>query len=147
MTTAEKFELMLIPLLGIGIFQIGTRLPASIGAGALLLGASALLLLQSLMRDIWLLAKQQRAPLPITRRTARCMCVESTVGATGVTVGVMVLGTAIDRSVQMDNGYWSLLAVGVMLAGFAIKDTVFEWRPFRIRRDKDHVNIVFTWKG
>lgn len=74
------------------------------------------------------------------------MCVESTIGATGVALGIMVLGSGIDRSVPMDGWSWSFLAALVMAIGFAIKDFVFEWNPFRIRRDKDHVNIVFTWR-
>ena len=147
MTTAEKIELVLIPILGLSIWLMATELPASVSVGTLLLGASVILLLQSLIRDLWLLAKQKRATLLIPRREGRCMCVESTVGFTGVAVGLVVLGSGIDWSVSMEGWNWCFLVVLVMAIGFAIKDYLFEWSPFRIRRDKDHVNIVFTWKG
>ena len=49
-------------------------------------------------------------------------------------------------SLFASQGFWSILAVTVLAIGFAIKDFVFEWRPFRIRREKDHVNLVFSWK-
>jgi len=147
MTTAEKIELVLIPILGLSIWLMATELPASVSVGTLLLGASVILLLQSLIRDLWLLAKQKRATLLIPPREGRCMCVESTVGSTGVAVGLVVLGSGIDWSVSMEGWNWCFLVVLVMAIGFAIKDYVFEWSPFRIRRDKDHVNIVFTWKG
>ena len=74
------------------------------------------------------------------------MCIESTVGATGIVAGAVLLGTGIDRPVVMDKGIWSPLAMATMAVGFAIKDYVLEWRPWRVRRDKDHTNIVFTWK-
>jgi hypothetical protein len=147
MTIAEKIELALIPVLGVSIWLMGAELPASVSTGALLLGVSILLLLQSLIRDLWLLTKQRRATPPSSRREARCMCVESAVGATGVTVGLMVLGSGIDLVAPINGWNLSCLAAVVMVIGFVIKDYVLEWKPFRIRRDKDHVNIVFTWKG
>ena len=58
----------------------------------------------------------------------------------------MMLGSGIDRSVPMEGWTLSFLTVLVMAAGFAIKNFVLEWNPFRIHREKDHVKIVFTWK-
>lgn len=147
MTSAEQAELALIPIIGAGVWLTSAQLPKSVGAGMLLLGVSALLLLQSLVRDLWLLAKHRRQVSSAPRREATCMCVESTVGATGVAVGALLLGAGIGRPVEMGGWSWSLLAVGVMAVGFIIKDLVLEWRPFRVRRDRDHMNIVFTWKG
>lgn len=46
----------------------------------------------------------------------------------------------------MDNWVWSVLVMLIMGLGFVIKDYVLEWSPWRIRRDKDHMNIVFTWR-
>jgi len=74
------------------------------------------------------------------------MCVESTVGVTGVVAGIILVGAASDKTLVMGQALWAALAVVVLAVGFAIKDFVFEWRPFRIRRDKDHVNLVFSWK-
>ena len=71
----------------------------------------------------------------------------STVGATGIVVGAILLGSGITRSFVMDDWIWSVLVMLIMGVGFLIKDYVLEWNPWRIRRDKDHMNIVFTWKN
>ena len=146
MTKGEKTELALIPVLGIGVWLVAPALPEQMGVGRLLLAASAFLLFQSLVRDLWLLARDKRASQPSPRRAARCMCIESTVGATGIVVGAILLGTGITRSVVMDDWVWSVLVMLVVGIGFLIKDYVLEWSPWRIRRDRDHMNIVFTWK-
>ncbi len=146
MTTAEKTELALIPLSGAAVWLIAARLPAQIGIGSLLLVAAVLLLLQGLVRDLWLLSRRRQQSQDGPRQHALCMCVESTVGATGVVAGLIVLGSAADATLFASQGFWSILAVAVLAIGFAIKDFVFEWRPFRIRREKDHVNLVFSWK-
>ena len=86
---------------------MASGLPDKLGVGRLLLGASALLLFQSLARDLWLLAREKRASQPSPRRKARCMCVESTVGAMGIVAGAVLLGSGIDRSVGMNNWVWS----------------------------------------
>ena len=146
MTTAERIELALIPFMGVAVWLIAERLPAQIGVGSLLLAASVLLLLQGLIRDLWLLFKRRQQAKTGTRQEALCMCVESTVGVTGVVAGLIVLGSAADSALFVDRTLWTILSVSVLVIGFVIKDFVFEWRPFRIRRDKDHVNLVFSWK-
>lgn len=145
-TLAEKIEITLIPLLGIAIWLMAAGLPNHLGIASVLLCASVLLLLQGLLRDIWLLSKGKRQAELALPHQALCMCVESTVGITGVVAGLFFLGGAIDLQLSMKPWIWSALAIAVLVIGFAIKDLVFEWRPFRIRRDKDHVNIVFSWK-
>ena len=40
--------------------------------------------------------------------------------------------------------FWIL--AGILAVGFAIKDFVIELRPLRIRRDRDHLNIVVHWR-
>ncbi|RUL63106.1 hypothetical protein EKH79_11875 [Dyella dinghuensis] len=147
MTTAEKIEVILIPLAGAAIWLMREWLPADIGIGSLLLASSVLLLLQGLFRDLWLLFKRKQDTQSGTRQEVLCMCVESTVGVMGVTAGIIIFGSAINRPVQMNPWIWSLLAIAVLTVGFAIKDFIFEWRPFRIRRDKNHLNIVFSWRN
>lgn len=147
MTTAEKIEVTLIPLAGAAIWLMGKWLPIYIGIGLLLLASSVLLLFQGLLRDLWLLSKRKRDTQSGVRRKLLCMCVESTVGMTGVVAGLIILGSAINWPVAMCPWIWSLLAIAVLIIGFAIKDFIFEWRPFRIRRDKNHLNIVFSWKS
>lgn len=145
MTSAEKAELALIPVVGVVAWLLSDRLPERIGVGALLLGASVLLLLQGLVRDLWLLSRRRLAAQEGAPRQALCMCVESTVGVTGVAAGLMVLGSGVDARLAVAPWQWCLLAAGILSVGFAIKDFVLEWRPFRIRRDKDHLNVVVSW--
>ncbi|MEN9309885.1 MAG: hypothetical protein RLY77_10 [Pseudomonadota bacterium] len=146
MTAAEKTELALIPLVGVIVWRCAEHLPARIGIGFLLLAVSVLLLFQGLIRDVWLLFKQRQQSRNGVRQTALCMCVESTVGVTGVVAGLILAGAAADAKIFVSQLLWSILAVAVLAGGFAIKDFVFAWHPFRLRRDKDHVNLVFSWR-
>ena len=147
MTTAEKSEIALIVLVGGCTWLVGTWLPQYIGIGSLLLASSVLLLLQGLLRDLWLLSQRKTTEQPGERQELLCMCVESTVGVTGVVAGLIILGSALNWPVPMTPWLWSLLATSVLVIGFAFKDLIFEFRPFRVRRDKDHLNIVFSWKN
>ena len=145
MTTAEKIELALIPLLGVCSWLIASELPSQMNMGQLFLGMSAFLLLQSLVRDLWLLA-HQRGKQPDLQRKIRCMCAESTAGMTGVILGIVLLGVGINLSIEIPQWCWSILAMLIMTIGFLIKDYVIEWSPLRIYKDLDHINIIFTWK-
>jgi hypothetical protein len=146
MTVAEKTELPLIPITGIIVWFIAPLLPDVLNAGLLLLGVSALLLLQGLVPDLWLLANKRGNPQPDLQRKIRCMCAESTFGTTGIIIGAAILGAGIDYSIGLIQLGWCILFVVVMTIGFLIKDYVIEWNPFHLRKDKDHINIVFTWK-
>ena len=146
MTPAEKFEIASIPLIGIASGFIPGWLPADISIGVLLLGASVLLLAQGLIRDLWLISRSKQHSHDGTRQQALCMCVESTVGVTGVVAGLVILGSTIDSTLSASPLLISLLAIGILVFGFSVKDLILEFRPFRIRRDKDHLNIVFSWK-
>lgn len=146
MSISGKVELALIPAFGLGFWLMARGLPHEIPAGELLLGASAMLLLQSLIRDLCLLARQKRTSQRTPRRALRCICVESTVGVTGVIAGVVLLGAKIDQLIVINSWVLSVLVMAQMGAGFLIKDYVLEWNPWKLYRDKDHLNIVFTWK-
>ena len=147
MTPTEKTELSLIPLLAGLTWLAAPLLPHQISVGTALVWASAMVLLQGLVRDLWLLAKARRAARVDVPRKARCMCVESTVGVTGIVAGIVLLGAGIDRTFIVSRRGWGLAVVAVLGVGFELKDYVFEWRPFRLRRDKDHLNIVFSWRA
>jgi hypothetical protein len=145
MTTAEKIELTLIPTIGIVFWLIASILPDQMSIGSLLINTSALLLLQGFFRDLWLLS-QQKNTSPDLQRKMQCMCAESTFGMTGIIFGVILLGVGIDLAVPMSSWGWSVLVMVIMTVGFFIKDYVLEWNPFRIYKDLDHINIIFTWK-
>ena len=146
MTTAEKVELAFIPCVGMIVWTLATYFPATMGLGTLVLWASALLLLQGLVRDSWLLRKTKQDTQTGSIRMLSCICVESTVGVTGVVLGLVLLGAGLSEFVVMNRWEWCLATIVVMTIGFAVKDYVFGWRPFRILRIKDHSSIVFTWK-
>ena len=61
MTLAENMELGLIPAVGAGFWAFAPALSSRIEVGILVMYAAALLLLQSLLRDLWLLVKSRRA--------------------------------------------------------------------------------------
>lgn len=146
MTAIEKGELALIPVVAIGFWLTAPALPVRLSIGGLLLAAAALLLLQSLVRDIVLLVKRRRGAPSGTLRTARCMCIESAIGATGVATGLALLGASLGHPFVMPRWAWGLLALAVAGFGFAIKDYVVAWSPWRIRRDQNHVNLVVYFK-
>ena len=146
MSVAEKAELGLIATVTIFFGVAADALPGRMAVGNLLLGASALILLQSLLRDLWLLAKARRNPPPNPPRTGQCMCVESTVGITGVVAGLILVTCRIGTTVPMGRWGWGVFALVALGMGFLMKDYVVEFKPWRIRRDKDHVNIIVRWK-
>ena len=145
MTTADKTELALIPLLGAGLLLAAPLLPDTIGLERVLLATSALLLLQGLIRDVWLLASYKRGKHAAQPRRARCLCVESAVGLTGILAGLLLLGCGADYPITLNHWQWSILLMAAMTSGFLLKDLVMEWKPLRIRRDRDHINIVVDW--
>ena len=142
MTNSEKKELVLIPTLAIGVWLSSPWLPAEIDLGMLLLYLSVILLLQSLLRDIALLIQQTQTPSAGNPRIAQCLCVESATGIAGIVAGAALLGASITHSVVIRPWGWSLLVSLVLISGFAIKDYVIERNPWRIYRDKAHLNII-----
>jgi hypothetical protein len=74
------------------------------------------------------------------------MCVESAVGASGVIAGIAILGAGIEDPINMQGWAWALCVLAVGLSGYSIKDFVFEWNPWSVRREKNHMNILVRWK-
>ena len=146
MTRAEKTELALIPVLTGLIALLADHLPSVMGLGNLFLTTSALLLFQGLIRDLWLLAKAKREPKPDTIQKIRCICVESTVGMSGIAVGIVLLGAGLDLPIIVASWNGCLLVALTLIMGFLMKDYVVEWMPFRLRKEASHTNIVFTWR-
>ena len=89
MTHAERIELALIPVAAAAAWAMAARLPTAPGVGTLLLVGAVLLLLQGLLRDLWLLWRRGRQPPAGQPRRMACLCLESTLGS------VPALGFAI----------------------------------------------------
>lgn len=147
MNRSEKVELGVILALSLGCWLTPSPLPNRVDLGYLLLSFSVLFLVQGLVRDVWLLSRSKRAPLTGRQERAGCVCAESSVGAAGGLSGATLVCAGISRPIMMEKWMWGLCAFGVMGTGFLIKDYILEWNPWRIRRDKDHINIVFTFRG
>lgn len=146
MSTTEKAELALILIIGILCWFIAPIFPEKITIGRLLLTASSILLFQSLLRDLWILIRARHVEQVGSSRAAQCMCMESTIGVTGVLIGGIFLGIGFDQAISIAQWGWNILVIFILCGGFLVKDYILEWNPWRIRREKDHMNIVFTWK-
>lgn len=144
MKPREKIELGLIPVVVAGVGLAGRWLPASLGTGSLVVLACLMWLVQGGLRDLWLLYLLKSQPAPAPRRLA-CMCLESSVGLTGVVVGVILALCHLGGSVALSPARWMLLTAAVLTLGFLAKDLVISWRPLGVRRDPEHHSIVFTW--
>lgn len=143
MTKLEKAELLFIPVIGIFIWQLKQQ--NNLELGRLVLYASALLLLQSLIRDVFLLfISKSHSHNEIKKAT--CMCMESSIGMTGIIAGSLLVGFGFNVILGMNPMKWSLGVMLILIVGFLIKDIVIQFNPIRIYSDKNHMNIVFTWK-
>lgn len=142
MTRIERAEIVSIPIASAGAWGLSAHLPQHFGFGQLMLIACALLLAQSLVRDLSLLRAARALAAESPRRVAQCMCLESTVGAYGILLGAMLTVSGLEHRVQMAPWQWAGLVFGVLTVGFAIKNLVIAWRPWRLERDIDHLNVV-----
>ena len=146
MRRAELVELGFVTVISLGCWFASPMLPLELSLGHLFLSSSVLLLFQGLVRDCWILINAKRKPQHDKQRVGTCMCLESTVGVVGVMAGLILLGMGISYSMKMVPWRWSLFSFLTLILGFFMKDFVFEWNPWRIRREKDHINLVFIWK-
>jgi len=147
MTRAERIEVLVIAALAPISWLVCPHFCTTTPIWQTVLGLSALLLAQGLVRDIAILFRNRRSALNEPRKEVQCFCLESTIGATGVLAGAALAGLGI--STQGTIGRWDLfLAVeGTMVLGFLIKDLVISWKPFGVRREKDHLNLIVRWKS
>lgn len=142
----ERIELAIIFVISVAAWLLGHQLPRNIEMGRLVLTASAILLAQSLVRDLSLMWRMKRTVREGPKRAARCMCVESTAGIAGIAAGTLLLGSGIAGAATMVPWAWSLTIFLALLLGFLSKDYVVAWGPLRLWRDPDHMNILFEWK-
>ena len=142
----EKFELIAIPAAVVLAAILVPQTGATIELGELIAGAALLLLLQGFVRDLWLLRQARRSPASTPVRSARCMCVESTVGLTGVIAGIALVGFGLTTPIHLTPLGFLLSIVSILGAGYLLKDFVFEWSPWKIYREKDHSQVIFRWR-
>ena len=145
MKTAHKTELALIALITMATTVLHQRLPQRMETGYFILTLGLLFLVQSLIRDLWLLSRKREIATP--KRPVRCMCLETGVGIIPIIVSAILMFGGFSRPVTLPFWAWMLGVPATLLTCFWLKDYVFEWNPWRIRRDDDHINIIFTWRS
>lgn len=148
MTNTEKTELALIFISIILLFIFSSLLPQEISLARLLLYCSALLLFQGLIRDLWYLYTNKQASSEEQQAEAKqCICLESSIGMTGLLIGTVVLFGQLNVSLELTALHWVGIIGAILILGFLMKDLVFYWRSFQIRREKNHSNVIFTLKN
>ena len=145
MTRREHVELgMIAASVGlVGVFS--PWLPARLKFGQALTLACLTWLLQGGVRDAWILYQLKRRPSTAPKRRLACMCLESSAGLTGLMAGIGLSLFNLGGDLRFTTTRWVLLAGAVFALGFLLKDYVISWRPLGLRRDPDHLSIVFTW--
>ncbi|GAB6140843.1 hypothetical protein JCM14076_15720 [Methylosoma difficile] len=142
----EIFELVLIVLSVLCVYPFGDVLPMQLELGRLLLYLSAILLLQGLLRDCYLLTIRRKQSAGNIRQAMRCLCAESTLGWIGIIIGAALMGFDLAMLLVLSVHWWAVMVFTVLAIGFAGKNFVFAWRPLRIIYDPDHINIVVKWR-
>ncbi len=146
MRRIEVVELTLIAAATVAAAWLAPRLPARLPIGMLALVAAAVQLTQGLLRDAWLLWRSRQAARTPSATGQRCLCVESGLGVIAIVLGVALLLSGAGGTVTLQRMGWAVVVVTSLATGFALKDWVFEWNPWRLRREKDHANIIFSWR-
>ncbi len=146
MTKGNKIELLIITLVCLMPFAI--KLPSIVSTANLILWSAALLLLQSLVRDLSILwqRKPMAQAIETQSREAACFCAESTIGIIGILIGCVLLFAGIGGGTMMTTLSWVVLALVVLSLGYFLKSYVLQWNPWKIVKDPDHLNIIVKWQ-
>jgi hypothetical protein len=146
MTQSERIELALIAASALVVWQLRAYLPATFTLAESVLGLSALLLGQGLVRDVIILLRAPNRSADKPRQQAQCMCLESTVGATGVVAGIVLMLALTDLGMWNRNVFL-LAALSTMLIGLLLKDVVVTWSPLGFKKERDHLNLIVRWRS
>ena len=146
MTSAERFELACAPLAAAAAWLAWPALPHAIALGHALLAASAAMLFQSLVRDLWLLRAARARARTEPSSATNGLCVESALGMAGVVAGALVAFAAAPMTIAPSRAALALAVFALVVAGFLLKDWIVERNPWRLRRDPDHMNLVVRWR-
>src|SRR3954465_12957499 len=98
----EKIELGAIPLC---VATGGWLTPGpgfTLGGGEIVAARALLLLIQGFFRDLSLLWESKRANPAADATIARCFCVESAIGLTGVIAGIGLTAIGFSRRVHVE---------------------------------------------
>ncbi len=153
MTSATRNEVLLLLIAVVVVAWQAPHLPASLEVGELIAGAALALLLQGGVRDVVSLIREKRrkasgvvaAEVP---HEAHCMCLESTIGLSGVLLGVVLTALLTNGSrVGLLVWIWPVGIAMIGLTGLGIRDLVIQWKPkIRLLRVKDHGSILVRFR-
>ncbi len=145
MVTSEKVELGLIFLATGIVWAAAPLLPSTLTVGKMLFFLTLLVFVQSLVRDLYRLAASRRMAAS-EKVEMQCMCLETTLGVTTLLLAVVLMACGIGRPLVWTRWEMTELTLVAMVGCFLIKDLVLEWNPWRIRYDKNHINIIVRWR-
>jgi len=146
MVTAARIELVLVTVTVSVLAMVVRQWPINLPVGQFILVLSVIFLLQTLLRDIWLLLKRNLYPQRNDARKGQCFCLESVVGLSGVCIGLGLLLANLGYSIELSSTAWLVSIMTIMLACYWLRDYVFSWKPWRIYKDPDHANIILAWR-
>jgi len=153
------------------IIGVAVPLPGlTLGIGAMFNAAGIQLLAQGLGRDLWILARRRLAPncgeacvvgksvgwwrrllgraapsQPVPTapaKSAPVLCLESALGAGLIAIGLLLMGAGATATVTTSPGAVIAVAGLWWLAGWALRDFVFE-----LKRAPDHINVAVGFGG
>jgi hypothetical protein len=64
-----------------------------------------------------------------------------------VVLAALLIPVGIGRGMLLGPWFWPATAGMILIAGFGLRDFVVDLKPFRIRRDPDHIHFRFTLRG
>ena len=146
LSPVEKIELAAIPFATMLAAWLAPRPGLKLELGELIAGSALLILVQGFFRDLWLLREARHKQSAVPAREARCLCVESALGLTGVVAGIGLAGLGLTTAISLSGAGLAAGVGTVLTTGFLLKDFVFEWSPWKLYREKDHVQVIFRWR-
>ncbi len=147
MRWADKVELGAIVAASALTLWLAPMLPNRLSIGSLMLVGASIFLGQGVLRDVWLLLRSKRNAAGESGPARQCLCVESGLGVLVIVLGLTLLLAGVSTGVALSRASWTVLVAGALLVGFFLKDYVFEWNPWRLRREPDHLNVVLRGGG
>lgn len=143
MKKLELFEIGMIAATVLMLTLLRDFLPGKIDAGVFIALIILPALLQILMRDLWLMRRRQHTKTQ--GKEMRCMCLESCAAWFVLLIAVLSIFFGWSKSITPNPWIWIGSVAFAQLLAFLMKDWIVDLKTFRLRRDPDHINLIFKW--
>ena len=143
MKLQDKTEIGLIALLTGIAAVIVPFMPDKLKLPYLVVALTLIFLVQSLIRDLWILSSQKKKADRSTEQ--RCICLESVLGMAPIAIAGICVATGFMPAVPVAPWVWPVSVGALLTGGFLVKDYVLDLRSFRVWREKNHINVIFKW--